>query len=76
MINDDRAALHAYLSKPAHAGWTEFSEPNGVSLTSLLEALGLELRAELEETRPDELRQSWVKEARRIDAERRRRGGR
>jgi len=70
----DRQALHAYLSTRAHTSWQAFSENNGVSVTGLLEALGLELADELEDVEPDELRQSWVKIARRVDAERRRRG--
>jgi hypothetical protein len=74
--DSDRMALHAYLSPEAHGAWARFSEANGVSLTGLLEALGLELDDELESIEPDELRQTWVKMARRIDAERRRRGGR
>jgi hypothetical protein len=71
----DRQAIHAYVSKEAHTAWGIFSEVNGVSLTSLLEALGLELRGELEDIDAADLRQDWIKSARRIDAERRRRGG-
>ena len=70
----DRQALHAYLSPEAHEAWQTYANENGVSVTSLLEALGLELRDELEDTDADELRQPWVKIARRIDAQRRRRG--
>jgi len=69
-----RAALHAYMSEESHGAWVTFSEANGVSVTSLLEALGLELSAEMGAIDADELRQDWVKRARRIDAERRRRG--
>lgn len=72
----DRQALHAYLSPEAHAAWYRFSEGNGVSVTSLLESLGRELNDELKDIEPDDLRQAWVKVSRRIDAERRRRGGR
>jgi len=74
-INESaRQALHAYLSPGAHTSWQTFSEDNGVSVTGLLEALGLELEQELEDVEADDLRQDWVKRARRIDAERRRRG--
>lgn len=69
----DRSALHAYLSVTSHAAWQAFSEENGVSVTGLLEALGRELADELEDIEPDDMRQTWVKKARRIDAERRRR---
>lgn len=72
----ERQALHAYLSPEAHAAWQQFGEANGVSLTGLLEALGLELAHELEDIEPEDLRQVWVKTGRRIDADRRRRGGR
>jgi len=73
---NQRQALHAYLSPGAHESWQTFSEDNGVSVTGLLEALGLELAQELLDIDTEDLRQDWVKRARRIDAERRRRGGR
>jgi hypothetical protein len=69
----DRAALHAYLSLEAHSAWVTLSEANGVSVTALLEAIGLELEAEIAKADADEIRQALVKKARRIDAERRRR---
>jgi hypothetical protein len=72
----ERSALHAYLSNEAHQAWATFSEENGVSVTGLLEALGLELEEELETIDADELRRDWVRRARRIDASRRRRGPR
>jgi len=74
----DRQALHAYLSEEAHAAWQTFAEENGVSVTGLLEQLGLDLADELEvggdPVDATEIRQGWVKGARRIDAARRRRG--
>jgi hypothetical protein len=73
--NADRQALHAYLSKEAHSAWQEFSEENGISTTGLLESLGLTLRDEMEEDHATDIRQTWVKAARKIDAMRRRRGG-
>lgn len=72
----DRSALHAYLSDEAHAAWAVFSEENGVSVTGLLEALGLELAEELEGADPDTIRNDWIRRGRRIDAARRRRGPR
>jgi hypothetical protein len=75
-FNETRQALHAYLSTGAHSAWQRYSEDNGVSVTSLLEALGLELEQELDDVEPEDLRQDWIKRARRIDAIRRRRGGR
>lgn len=72
----DRQALHAYLSPEAHAAWAVFSEENGVSVTGLLEALGMELHEEMQEADPDTMRRDWIVKGRRIDARRRRRGGR
>jgi hypothetical protein len=72
---EQRQALHAYLSADAHQAWVTFSEENGVSLTGLLEALGLEMEAELEDTESWDLRQEWVRAGRKIDAQRRRRQG-
>jgi len=71
----DRFALHAYLSYEAHRAWQEFSEVNGISVTGLLESLGLLLREELAKKDPTDIRQDWVKAGRKIDAQRRRRGG-
>lgn len=64
-----RKAIHAYVSDDAMTGWNEFSIENGISVTSIVEILGLDFRS----THPDD----WgdlVKRARRVDAERRRRG--
>ena len=72
----DRQALHAYLSDKAHAAWGVFSEENGVSVTGLLEALGLELADELEQADADTIRRDWIRRGRKIDAFRRRRGPR
>ena len=70
----DRQALHAYLSSEAHSAWQTFAEDNGVSVTGLLEALGLQLVDELAaDDDATEVRQDWVRDGRRIDAHRRRR---
>jgi hypothetical protein len=74
-VPEERLALHAYLSPESHGAWQAFSEENGVSLTGLLEALGLELRDELEQAGDADIRQPWVRQGRKIDAQRRRRGG-
>jgi hypothetical protein len=73
---DDRSALHAYLSEAAHEAWTTLSEDNGVSTTAILEALGQELIDEIKENGGSgvDLRLDWIRAARRIDAQRRRRG--
>jgi len=75
-VPEERRALHAYLSVDAHQAWMTFAEDNGVSVTGLLESQGQMLRLDIEAA-PDDvdlLHRSWIKEARRIDAERRRRG--
>jgi hypothetical protein len=71
----ERQALHAYLSEASHNAWVAFAEENGVSVTGLLESLGLELGAEMEEAGDTDIRQPWVKRGRNVDAQRRRRGG-
>jgi len=71
----ERQALHAYLSETAHWAWLTFAEENGVSVTGLLEALGLELGDEIEQAGDADIRLGWVRRGRKIDAERRRRGG-
>ena len=71
---DERRALHAYLSPEAHDAWHEFAAEEGVSVSGLLEAYGRELVPVVEgkaTMRKDH--QALVKEARKIDAARRRR---
>lgn len=70
---EERRALHAYLSEESILAWQSFAEGNGVSTTGLLEALGLNLAAEIEETGDTDIRQDWVKAGRKVDAQRRRR---
>lgn len=70
-----RPSLHAYLSDEAHDAWQVFAEENGVSITGLVEALGQDLLLGMRKEGATEIRQDWVKDARRIDAARRRRGG-
>lgn len=72
----ERQALHAYLSDAAHRAWQDFAEENGVSVTGLLEAKGLALADEIHVAGDAaEIQKDWVKAGRRIDADRRRRGG-
>lgn len=74
-VPKQREAIHAYLSEEAHSAFMAFAEENGVSVTGLLEALGLELSTELSmSSDATDVRQDWVKRGRRIDAARRRRG--
>jgi hypothetical protein len=69
----DYRALHAYLSTEAHERWHVFAEEQGVSMTALLETMGVELPVGDDDLRPEW--QSRVRAARKIDAQRRRRGG-
>lgn len=68
----ERQALHAYLGQEAHAGWQDFAEQNGVSATSLCEVIGVDLGGAV--LTGDDIFPDLVKRARKIDAQRRRRG--
>lgn len=69
-------AVHAYLSDDAHATWQEVSTDFGVSVSGLIEAMGIDL------TRPPDQRiltpdlDLLVRRARNVDAARRRRARR
>jgi hypothetical protein len=76
MIMSERQAIHAYLSEQAHEAWQTFAEENGVSVTGLIEVLGLTLSDEIDAAGDAaSIRQDWAKQGRKIDAQRRRRGG-
>lgn len=62
----NRKALHAYVTDEAHDAWHDFAATNGVSVSALLEVMAFGLAVDAE---PVDL----VTEARRVDAERRRR---
>lgn len=64
-----KPSIHAYVSENAHAVWLAFSEEEGVSLTGLIEALAHRIEQDMSQKEID----SWVKRARKIDAQRRRR---
>jgi len=71
---EERRAIHAYLTVESHEVWHTVSEEAGVSLSGFLESMA----ADMGENPPDEGgHPRWnevVKRARRIDAQRRRRG--
>lgn len=71
---EERRAIHAYLTPESHEVWHRVAEEAGVSLSGFLEALAIDMGA----NPPDDGGHSrWddiVKAARRIDAQRRRRG--
>ncbi|MBI2798322.1 hypothetical protein HYX70_03450 [Candidatus Saccharibacteria bacterium] len=64
--------LHAYLSKKAHDAWQEASDEAGVSMSALLEAIGLSW-AEKPPTEDAEWFDAIAGRARKIDTFRRRR---
>lgn len=70
---EERRAIHAYLTPPAHEVWHNVSEEAGISLSGFLEALADDFKS----YPPDENHPRWkdiVRASRRIDAQRRRRG--
>ena len=69
-----RKAIHAYLTNEAHDNWHEFAAENGVSVSGLLEAIAQDWATKLKAAKPSKDTEALVKEARRIDAVRRRRG--
>jgi hypothetical protein len=70
----ERRAIHAYLTAESHEVWHRVAEEAGMSVSGFLEALALDMAAhppgEGGLPRFDEV----VASARRIDAQRRRRG--
>ncbi len=63
-----RKALHAYVTADSHLAWHEACAAEGVSVSALLDVLGPRIENLL---RSDD---GLVKQARRLDAVRRRRG--
>lgn len=62
---ESRKAVHAFLSDEAHEAWHEFAAENGVSVSALLEVLPKQFTGKVATT--------VVKQARTVDAARRRR---
>jgi hypothetical protein len=69
-------AVHAYLSDDAHETWQQVAGEYGVSVSGLIEALGLDLQNVANDQALADRLPDLVRRARRIDAERRRRTGR
>ena len=69
-MSDERVVITAKISSQSAAGWRNFCDQNGISLTAMLEVAGLELA---EETAPPivEARQKMVEAARVVDGSRR-----
>ena len=74
---DSRKAIHAFLTPDSHEAWHEFAAENGVSVSGLIEAMALDWgeRAEGDDFVLDEV-EALAPQARRIDAQRRRRSRR
>lgn len=68
-----RAAVHAYLSPPAHDALNVFAEENGISVTAFIEQVGLDLADEMDKAGSSEVRQDMVTRCRKTDAARRKR---
>lgn len=71
---EERRAIHAYLTVEAHDVWHTVAEETGISLSGFLEALAIDMR---EHPPADTGHARWpeiVRTARKIDAQRRRRG--
>jgi hypothetical protein len=66
-------AVHAYLSDDAHAIWQEVSTEAGVSVSGLIEAMGIDLTLPSQERILTPDLAQLVTRARAVDAARRRR---
>ena len=74
---DSRKAIHAFLTPDSHEAWHEFAAENGVSVSGLIEAMALDWsdRTEGDAFALEEV-EALSRQARRIDAQRRRRSRR
>jgi hypothetical protein len=70
---DERRAIHAYLTAESHDTWHRVAEESGVSLSGLLEALAADMSAHAPDSGGHGRWSDVVRDARRIDAQRRRR---
>lgn len=60
-------SIHATVTQEVQAGWRRFAAENGVTVASLIAALGQEL-AELDDGALQNFRSEWVQAARDRDA--------
>ena len=72
---EERRAIHAYLTAESHDVWHTVAEEAGISLSGFLEALAVDMRDHPPEDGGHPRWPEIVKSARKIDAQRRRRGG-
>ena len=66
----DRYMISGRLSKKAAAGWRDFCDANGISLTAFLEIAGLDLADDSSPSKVPE-RRKMVEKAKAIDTRRR-----
>lgn len=71
---EERRAIHAYLTVESHEVWHTISEEAGVSLSGFLESLAEDWREHPPEEGGHERWREIIRQARKIDAQRRRRG--
>lgn len=75
MAIEPRKAVHAYLEDAQHEVWHAVAEEEGISLSGLLEALAMDMKAHPPHEGGHPRWTDLVRAARKIDAQRRRRGG-
>ncbi|MCX7620718.1 MAG: hypothetical protein N2037_07755 [Acidimicrobiales bacterium] len=71
---EERRAIHAYLTVDSHEVWHRVCEESGISLSGFLEALAADMKQFPPDAGGHPRWNDVVKTARRIDAQRRRRG--
>ena len=71
---EERRAIHAYLTVESHEVWHTVSEEAGISLSGFLEALAADMREFPPEAGGHPRWREIIRSARKIDAQRRRRG--
>jgi hypothetical protein len=71
---EERRAIHAYLTVESHEVWHTVSEEAGISLSGFLEALASDMREYPPDSGGHARWREIIRSARRIDAQRRRRG--
>jgi hypothetical protein len=71
---EERRAIHAYLTVESHEVWHTVSEEAGISLSGFLEALAADMREFPPESGGHPRWREIIRSARKIDAQRRRRG--
>ena len=74
---ETRKAIHAFLTPASHEAWHAFAAENGVSVSAMIEAMAADWRErrDREDREGHELDEldELARDARRIDAQRRRR---